>query len=77
MPREELSLALCLRFYLISNVGADYASFVGYLIPLFSVVLGALILNEPVGPPKIIAAFFILLGLGLTQKAQAHSLVQR
>jgi drug/metabolite transporter (DMT)-like permease len=50
---------------------------VGYLIPLFSVVLGALILNEPVGPPKIIAAFFILLGLGLTQKAQAHSLVQR
>jgi drug/metabolite transporter (DMT)-like permease len=70
-------LAFCLRFYLIRNVGAGYASFVGYLIPLFSVVLGALILNEPVGLPKIIAAFFILLGLGLTQKAQAHSLVQR
>ena len=49
----------------------------GYLIPLFSVVLSALILNESGGLPKIIAAFFILLGLGLTQKAQAHSLVQR
>ena len=49
----------------------------GYLIPLFAVVLGALILNDPIGPPKIIAAFFILLGLGLTQKAEARSLVQR
>jgi drug/metabolite transporter (DMT)-like permease len=49
----------------------------GYLILLFSIVLGALTLNEPVGLPKIIAAFFILLGLGLKQKAQANSLVQR
>ena len=42
-------LAFCLRFYLICNVGAGYASFVGYLIPLFSVLLGTLILHEPVG----------------------------
>ena len=42
-------LAFCLRFYLIRNVGAGYASFVGYLIPLFSVLLGTLILHEPVG----------------------------
>lgn len=70
-------LAFCLRFYLIRNVGAGYASFVGYLIPLFSVLLGALILHEPVGPTKIVATLLILLGLGLTQKAQAPSLLQR
>jgi drug/metabolite transporter (DMT)-like permease len=70
-------LAFCLRFYLIRNVGAGYASFVGYLIPLLSVLLGALILHEPVGPTKIVATLLILLGLGLTQKAQAPSLLRR
>lgn len=70
-------LAACLRFYLTCNVGAGYASFVGYLIPLFSVPLGALILHEPLGPTKVMATVIILLGLGLTQKAHASSLLRR
>ena len=70
-------LAFCLRFYLICNVGAGYASFVVYLIPLFSVLLGELILHEPLGPTKIMAKVIILLGLGFTQKAQAPSLLRR
>ena len=70
-------LAFCLRFYLICNVGAGYASFVGYLIPLFSVLLGALILHEPLGPTKVIATVIVPLGLGLTQKAHAPSLLRR
>ena len=70
-------LAVCLRLYLICNVGAGYASFVGYLIPLFSVLLGALILHEPLGPTKVMATVIILLGLGLTQKAHAPSLLRR
>ena len=70
-------LAFCLRFYLICNVGAGYASFVGYLILLFSVLLGALILYKPLGPTKAMATVIILLGLGLTQNAHEPSLLRR
>ena len=58
-------LAFCLRFYLICNVGAGYASFVGYLIALFSVLLGFWPHPETL----------VYSGLGLTQNAGAPSLL--
>jgi drug/metabolite transporter (DMT)-like permease len=42
-------------------------SLVNYQVPVWSVVLGALILSEPLPPSLIYAMALILAGLGLSQ----------
>ena len=56
-------IAACLGWLLLAEV-------IGFEV-LLSVLLGVLILHEPVGPTKIMATLLMLLGFGLTQKAQA------
>ena len=60
-------LAFSLRYYLIRHAGAGFTAYVGYLIPMFSVILGALILNETLSSEKLIAVALIIAGLGISQ----------
>ena len=59
--------AFFLRYHLIKRVGAGFTSFIGYLIPVFSVFLGALLLGESLGMDKFIALGLILTGLAVAQ----------
>lgn len=51
-------LAFLIRFYLIKTVGYTFVAQVGYLVPLFGVLFGALIFQEAI-------TLQILIGLGL------------
>ena len=59
--------AFFLRYHLIKRAGAGFTSFIGYLIPVFSVFLGALLLGESLGMDKFIALGLILTGLAVAQ----------
>lgn len=60
--------AFFLRYHLIKRAGAGFTSFIGYLIPVFSVFLGALLLGESLGMDKFIALGLILTGLAVSQR---------
>jgi len=60
--------AFFLRYHLIKRAGAGFTSFIGYLIPVFSVFLGALLLGESLGLDKFIALGLILTGLAVAQR---------
>lgn len=59
-------VAYVLYFRLIANVGAARATTVTFLIPLFAVLWGAMLLNEPVSSAMVVACVLILLGTGLS-----------
>ena len=63
-------IAFSIRFYLIKHAGAGFTSYVGYLIPVFSLLLGAVILQEPLGSEKILAVILVILGLAISQKSR-------
>ena len=60
--------AFFLRYHLIKRAGAGFTSFIGYLIPVFSVFLGAFLLGESLGADKFIALGLILAGLAVAQR---------
>ncbi|MFG2130548.1 DMT family transporter [Streptomyces sp. NPDC048751] len=57
-----------LNYRLIAEEGATSAATVGYLLPVVSVALGALILDEQVGTRVVIGMAVVLIGVGLTRK---------
>ena len=59
------ALAYILYFRLIANTGPTNAITVTYLIPLFAMVLGALVIDEPITVSMIIGCAVILLGTAL------------
>jgi drug/metabolite transporter (DMT)-like permease len=59
------ALAYILYFRLIANVGPTKAITVTYLIPLFAMLLGAVVIDEPVTGAMIIGCAVILLGTAL------------
>lgn len=61
-------IALFLYFDLIAKVGASKAIMVGYLIPLFGIVWGALFLNEQLSSIVLIGGAMILIGVMLATK---------
>lgn len=56
-----------LRVLVIRSAGPVFMSLVNYQVPIWSVVLGALILSEPLPPSLLYAMVLILAGLGLSQ----------
>lgn len=56
-----------LRVLLIRSAGPVFMSLTNYQVPVWSVVLGALILSEPLLPSLLYALAFILGGVGLSQ----------
>ncbi len=61
------ALAFVLRFYLIREVGVTFASYVGYLVPFFGVLWGALFLSERLPPATMIALVLIVLGIAVSR----------
>jgi drug/metabolite transporter (DMT)-like permease len=60
-------LAFMLRVVLIRSAGPIFMSLVAYIVPLWAVLLGVILLNETVMPSTYIGAAIILSGVGLTQ----------
>lgn len=58
-------LAYVLYFDLIAKVGASRAMTVGYLVPLFGIAWGYVLLNETLSTPTLIGGGLILLGVML------------
>lgn len=56
-------IAYILRFYLIHKVGYTTFSMSVNMIPVFGILLGFLILGEPLRPEVLIALVFVLAGL--------------
>lgn len=52
-------------FRLLSHVGATRTSMVAYLLPLYGIVLGALVRNEPVDASMIVGTALIIGGVAL------------
>ena len=59
------ALAYILYFRLIANTGPTNAITVTYLIPLFAMLLGAVVIDEPITGSMLIGCAVILLGTAL------------
>lgn len=66
-----------LNYRLIADEGPTTAATVGYLLPVVSVLLGAIVLDEPLSIRVIAGMLVVLLGVGLTRRwparADAHT----
>lgn len=63
-------VAFYLYYRLIEDVGATSASFVTYLIPVFGVFLGWLVLGERIGPNTMLGAAIVIGGITLAERAR-------
>ncbi len=61
-------LAFLIRFYLIKNVGFTFVSQVGYLVPVFGVMFGVLLLDEAITRTMVFGLACILTGLAISRK---------
>ncbi|SMC88948.1 DMT family transporter [Kibdelosporangium aridum] len=59
--------AFALNYRLIADEGAVAATAVGYLLPVVSVLLGAIVLGEPVTLRVVAGMVVVLLGVGMTR----------
>jgi drug/metabolite transporter (DMT)-like permease len=60
-------LAFLLRVVLIRSPGPIFMSLVAYIVPLWAILLGVILLNEALSPSTYVGAAIILSGVGLTQ----------
>ncbi len=67
------ALGYIVAFRIISSAGAGFASFNNYLVPIFGVIWGTLLLGEELEPRALLALALIFLGLAaprlLTRRA--------
>ena len=66
-----------LRVLVIRTAGPVFMSMTNYQVPLWSVVLGAALLNEPLPPSLLWAMILILAGTGLSQYGALRRLFGR
>lgn len=63
------AFAFSLRYVLINRAGAGFMSNVGYTIPVVAVIIGLVVLGEPLTWPKILAMLIVLTSLYITRRA--------
>ncbi|MCX7564933.1 DMT family transporter [Sulfitobacter sp. F26169L] len=66
-----------LRVLVVRSAGPVFMSLVNYQVPVWSVILGALILGEPLPRSLLLAMALILLGVGLSQYGAIKRLFNR
>ncbi len=66
-----------LRVLVVRSAGPVFMSLVNYQVPVWSVILGALILGEPLPNALLMAMVLILLGVGLTQYGALRRIFMR
>lgn len=69
--------ASCLRVLVVRSAGPVFMSLVNYQVPVWSVVLGSVLLGEPMPPSLLWAMALILLGVGLSQYGAIKRLFSR
>lgn len=57
-----------LTYRIVADEGAVDAAAVGYLLPVVAVTLGALVLDEPLGPRAVAGTAAVLVGVALTRR---------
>ncbi len=67
--------AWLLRFYILKHNGLVFQAQVAYLIPIFGVILGFLILNEVITSKVIIALITVIIGIYFVKKGTKIKLV--
>ena len=68
-------IAWLLRFYILKHNGLVFQAQVAYLIPIFGVILGFLILNEVITPKVIISLIAVIIGIYIVKKGSKIKLV--
>ena len=68
-------IAWLLRFYILKHNGLVFQAQVAYLIPIFGVVLGFLILNEAITSKVIISLIAVIIGIYIVKKGSKIKLV--
>ena len=68
-------IAWLLRFYILKHNGLVFQAQVAYLIPIFGVILGFLILNEAITPKVIISLIAVIIGIYIVKKGSKIKLV--
>ncbi|MFF3013236.1 DMT family transporter [Streptomyces sp. NPDC057939] len=61
-------LTFYLTYRIIADEGATDAATVGYLLPVVSVVLGAVLLGEELGPRVVVGMAVVLVGVAMTRR---------
>ena len=62
--------AWLLRFYILKNNGLVFQAQVAYLIPIFGVILGYLILDEQITWKVLISLIAVIAGIFIVKKGQ-------
>jgi drug/metabolite transporter (DMT)-like permease len=68
-------IAWLLRFYILKHNGLVFQAQVAYLIPIFGVILGFLILNEAITPKVIITLIAVIIGIYIVKKGSKIKVV--
>ena len=68
-------LAWLLRFYILKHNGLVFQAQVAYLIPIFGVILGSLILNEEITSKVIISLIAVIIGIYIVKKGSKIKLI--
>jgi drug/metabolite transporter (DMT)-like permease len=61
-------LTFYLTYRIIADEGATSAATVGYLLPVVSVLLGAIVLGEQLNPRVVAGMAVVLVGVGMTRR---------
>ena len=68
-------IAWLLRFYILKHNGLVFQAQVAYLIPIFGVILGFLILNEEITPKVIITLIAVIIGIYIVKKGSKIKII--
>ena len=68
-------IAWLLRFYILKHNGLVFQAQVAYLIPIFGVILGYLILSEAITSRIVIALIAVIIGIYIVKKGSKIKLV--
>ena len=68
-------IAWLLRFYILKHNGLVFQAQVAYLIPIFGVILGFLILNEAITSKVLISLIAVIIGIFLVKKGSKIKIV--
>lgn len=66
------AIAFVIYFKLLEQSSAGYTSLVTYIMPIFGVILGVVVLDEALTPWMLLGAVLILLGISKTKKTRVE-----
>ena len=68
-------IAWLLRFYILKHNGLVFQAQVAYLIPIFGVILGFVVLNEAITSKVIISLIAVIIGIYIVKKGSKIKLI--